>query len=1438
MSRNRHSSSSSSSVSIHSLLEKTDHYDKDERYMATSDLCELLKRSNSNNSSSERGSGSLNQPQQHQQPASNIFDSGTERRICTAVLRLLHDKSNDVQAVAVKTLGVLLQTVPQELVLEIADSLTDRVLDADRSELRDVYAIGLRTLVKTIPSKMGDRTSERLVGRLLEGIRASTSSAAASTFSAEGRNSENAREEIVLSCLDILTDLLGRFGATSVSVTRQHEPILQISLRLLTADDASAVVRKRAGNALGCLSVVLSDALLVSAVERLLSQIEESESKSTIQSSSSTTSNENTRALIRTMCSISGSVGHRLQQPQIDRIIPIFLRFTNPEKALTGDDDDDGNGGDDGMDDNDEASFSSSVNDASLAMANELRESCFMGFESFVQKCPSQVEPHVDKIVQAALAYMSYDPNYSYGIEENEEGMEDGADGDDDYDDEYGYDDDDEVYGDEDDDFYDDDDDDESWKVRRSAIRALTAIVEAKQDDPGFLWSRSYVVRKKKSVDCVASALVARFKEREENCRVGVLETFAKLLEFTTKKAASTTSSSTSLIDGGVLSSTVLRFAAVGDDEEMKDGDNNDVVVVDLRNKYAQAVVKSCEKLLDSNKKTKGVGERSKTHALALLSTLCKAPGGLGGHAEILSVLEHVQSLLGPGEGSNNNQGSTASSSKALKLDALSLVVAALESSNHDPKDIRKALSVSLMPQLCAAVKEQWYKVIAEALRALAAVPKFFSDIGDEGSAAPSVATQLFESVEPLLVAHDVDQEIKECALTATGNLLSELAKGTEAKQHHLTQGQTDRLTSLLLERLKNETTRIPAIKTLSAVSSSNPGLVFGEGILSESIKTMAGFLKLAARSLRQCALEALDAVVIHHGKTIVGETELFAELLAELADLVVDSDLHMSHLALRASVSALKICPDCGKRVQDDLLPNVLTLSSSPFLQDLALESLLGFLEQVVISNAVEFTDLLGMLRGRLGQASGSKHAVYNLAQCIAVISKATSPDNLKGVVIDSLKTLENSPTPTVREKNIDEIKKIQFALLVLGDIGRMVDLGSVSADVPEKLKTLYMGYFESESEELKNASSYALGQAAVGTQSVFLPAIVDSLEESNNSDKKQYLLLSALRSFIKSSYQQSGGEDIASNLPVIMPHLTTHASDSKEGVRSMVAECLGSLTCIQPTAMLEQLCKMAEDHSAIVVNESGAVDPQDAISKKNAFVCSTVAVSIKLAIAGKADASQLLAFVPRFLKLLDHKELGVRNATLLMIYSAVHHMPQLVSGVMKDQIMPELYEVATFKLKRKIDLGPFSHTVDDALPLRKAALSIFATCIENLPRSLDITAFMPVLAATLKDVEDIQLQAHQIVITMCVRQPNAVVAAVESFVEPLEKTLFKKQGTKTGTELERLIEWKKSSLRAMVALSRVEGTMNNKKFADFVQRTQSNANFLSALEAIADER
>ena len=789
--------------------------------MATSDLCEVLKR--------------------HQAEMSGAsMDTSQERQICTAVLRLLHDKSHDVQAIAVKTLGVLLTTVQQEQVLEIADSLADQVLDASKSQLRDVYAIGLRTLVKTIPARMGDAVSQRLVGRLLNGIRTSSSSNNNNT------NNDDDAEEILLACLDCLTDILTRFGATALAVARQHEPILQMCLDQLT--QPSAVVRKRAGTVLGCLSVVLTDHLLQRMVEALLELVSSTSSKGADQ--------HDTRALIRTMCTVAGAVGHRLQQAQMDRILPIFLQFTQPANAVTGDDDD--HGEDD--DDHDEHEERHHQDDY---LANELRESCFMGLESFVVRCPNQVEPHLQSIITAALAYMSYDPNYSYG---NDDAMAVDDDNDEpEYDDEE----DDDEYEEEEDD-EEEDDDDESWKVRRSAIRALKAIVQSRTHDPSSLWITEYPIRQQHQ-STVALAIMGRFKEREENCRIEIMDCFTQLLS--------------AMVAAG--KNGTMRFAAAASNSM----DTGAPPCIDFEGSYAPKLVKSCEQILSIKKGN----ERSKSSALALLSTMCTAPGGIGSEQAIASVLKHMQIFLSSDPDAAHHRGAEG---KALRLDALTLVHAILASDQHDPRLLRTSVRETLLPQLCQSVQEQWYKVIAEALRALAEVPRAFvhgypDDFDDAArqTECGEVATLLFEAVEPLLAAHDVDQEIKECALKACAALLSSLFSS-------LNDAQTGRLLQLLLERLNNETTRIAAMKTLSAVASS-PTVRLGADTVAPAITVMASFLKQQSRSLKQTALEALDVVITHHGTVVAANTELYSSVLLELAPLVVANDLHLAHLSL-----------------------------------------------------------------------------------------------------------------------------------------------------------------------------------------------------------------------------------------------------------------------------------------------------------------------------------------------------------------------------------------------------------------------------------------------------------------------------------------------------------------------------------------------------------
>ena len=291
------------------------------------------------------------------------------------------------------------------------------MLDQDKSDLRDVYAIGLKTLVETVPSSMGNIVSHCLVNRLVEGIH-SNSATKSSGDSAKDKNSE----EIVLACLNVLSDLLTRFGSSSESVTAQHEPLLNVTLAQLASP--RPIVRKRAGTTVGVLATVISDKLLHRLVERILDQIDQvsdglgksgkkraKKAKKTDDKTlaASDLRSADTRSLIRTMCTVSGTVGQRLNQGHIDRIVPIFLRFCDPGDAVSGDDEDIDS--DEEMNDAEDDSEGMSE-EAAAQMQIELRESCFAGFESFVLRCPTLIRPHLTHIVHSALAYMRFDPNY------------------------------------------------------------------------------------------------------------------------------------------------------------------------------------------------------------------------------------------------------------------------------------------------------------------------------------------------------------------------------------------------------------------------------------------------------------------------------------------------------------------------------------------------------------------------------------------------------------------------------------------------------------------------------------------------------------------------------------------------------------------------------------------------------------------------------------------------------------------------------------------------------------------------------------------------------------------------------------------------------------------------------------------------------------------
>ena len=131
-----------SSSILQDLIEKTSHYDKDERRMATNDLRNKL------------GKGMK-------------LDETMEPRVCSAIVKRLGDDSNDDQSVAAKRLGALIKKASSARVAEICEKLRSLALKGDDS-LRDVYSIGLKTLTTDAPERMGPIVAQALRKQTLE----------------------------------------------------------------------------------------------------------------------------------------------------------------------------------------------------------------------------------------------------------------------------------------------------------------------------------------------------------------------------------------------------------------------------------------------------------------------------------------------------------------------------------------------------------------------------------------------------------------------------------------------------------------------------------------------------------------------------------------------------------------------------------------------------------------------------------------------------------------------------------------------------------------------------------------------------------------------------------------------------------------------------------------------------------------------------------------------------------------------------------------------------------------------------------------------------------------------------------------------------------------------------------------------------------------------
>ena len=411
-------------------------------------------------------------------------------------------------------------------------------------------------------------------------------------------------------------------------------------------------------------------------------------------------------------------MGHRLGN-HLSEIIPLFLRFIgDPSDEVEGSD--------------------------------ELRESCFPGLEAAVSRCTREVRTFLPDVLRVAMGFVKYDPNYCY-VDDNDNNNDDN---------EMEMDDDNmhELMAGEDN---EEDDDDVTWKVRKAAVKVVTAVVGGVGGEAllHLLFDTGY-----------AEQLVRRFREREVNVLIDILHCFIALI---------TTCGATPVCQQVVQAAHTLRSLLLAESYLV------------LRTSSSSVV--------------KGLVLKS----MSVFSKVTKEYGGLGGGHLGTNMVAHVGMCL---KDSNQN----------LKLEALGFVHGFL--SDHDPIDSYPLIN-QLLPDVVNLVNNEWFRAAADALRVLGIVaqvirPKdpisdVFINNNNNTFSFPykSTADVLLQAILPRLAATDIDQEIKTCAIAAVGIVFSHLGDCLNSA--------LPRVLSILQKRLDNETTRIAALKAITSTISS-----------------------------------------------------------------------------------------------------------------------------------------------------------------------------------------------------------------------------------------------------------------------------------------------------------------------------------------------------------------------------------------------------------------------------------------------------------------------------------------------------------------------------------------------------------------------------------------------------------------------------------------
>jgi cullin-associated NEDD8-dissociated protein 1 len=231
-----------------------------------------------------------------------------------------------------------------------------------------------------------------------------------------------------------------------------------------------------------------------------------------------------------------------------------------------------------------------------------------------------------------------------------------------------------------------------------------------------------------------------------------------------------------------------------------------------------------------------------------------------------------------------------------------------------------------------------------------------------------------------------------------------------------------------------------------------------------------------------------------------------------------------------------------------------------------------------------------------------------------------------------------------------------------------------------------------------------------------------------------------------------------------------------------------------------------------------------QTYLNQESPLARSTVVTAMKFTISDQPQKIDVLLknCIGDFLRTLEDPDINVRRVALVAFNSAAHNKPSLIRDLL-ETTLPQLYNETKIRkeLIREVEMGPFKHTVDDGLDIRKAAFECMYTLLDSCLDRIDIFEFLNHVEDGLRDHYDIKMLTYLMLVRLSVLHPSAVLNRIDRLVEPLRTTCTSKvKANAVKQEFEKQDELKRSALRAFMALMAVPDADKDPQITEFLQQ------------------